>query len=128
MRTAFAAMVTAACLLAGCGKPDQGAFGATHQGRYAGVGHFAPGPMWSQVVRADAQGDPAAARTDDDEQVIIVIDSTTGELRQCGNLSGYCVGMNPWSKPLASKQTTPLHLAKHSDQLGGEAAAKTDPP
>ncbi len=31
----------------------------------------------------------------DDEQVIVVVDSDTGEIRQCGALSGYCVGLRP---------------------------------
>ncbi len=44
----------------------------------------------------------------DDEQVIVVVDSDTGEIRQCGALSGYCVGMRPWDHGVS--QTLPASL------------------
>jgi hypothetical protein len=67
--------------------------------------------------------DPATSQPKDDEQIIVVLDSTTGELRHCGNLSGVCVAMNPWSKPLPASHTAPVLVGKHADQLDAEAAA-----
>ena len=110
--------------LSGCGKPaDEGSITATHHGRYVGVGIYPAGQMWSQMVVANASKEAAPAKPNDDEQVIVVVDSQTGELRQCGNLTGYCVGMNPWSKPLAASQFTPIPLAKHAADLAREAQA-----
>ncbi|HEX4741696.1 MAG TPA: hypothetical protein VH353_10225, partial [Caulobacteraceae bacterium] len=83
-----------------------------------------PGLMWLQIAHADQPKDPAGSRISDDDQIIIVMDSNTGEVRQCGNLSGVCVAMNPWSKPVAASQTAPVLLAKHS---GGPGQAAQDP-
>ena len=55
------------------------------------------------------------------------MDSATGELRQCGNLSGHCIGFNPWSRPLGSGQSAPVLLLKHAQQLQDEAAAAENP-
>jgi hypothetical protein len=82
--------------------------------------------MWTQIVRGDAVNAPAAARPADDEQVIIVVDSTTGEIRQCGNLSGQCIAMNPWAKPLAASQAAPLPLTKHAEELDAEETARQE--
>jgi len=54
-------------------------------GRYLGAAVYSPGRMWTQIARAGAPADAAAATLKDDEQVIVVVDSATGELRQCGN-------------------------------------------
>ncbi|THD80734.1 MAG: hypothetical protein E7812_06645 [Phenylobacterium sp.] len=106
-----------AVALTGCQKAaDSGGAGAGH-GRYVGIGHFSPGRMWTQVVRRAAGQNPAVAKPADDEQVIIVLDSATGEVRQCGNLSGACIGMNPWGKPLATEEGAPVAVAKHVEQL-----------
>lgn len=53
---------------------------------------------------------------------------TVGELRQCGNLSGHCIGFNPWAKPLEAGQSAPVQLLKHAQQLQeeSEAAAKAE--
>jgi hypothetical protein len=106
----------------GCNKPA--AFsGSSGHGRYAGVGLYPAGQMWSQIAAANTPKDASAARPNDDEQVIVVLDTVTGELRQCGNLTGYCVGMNPWAKPLVASQIAPIPLAKHADQIAQEAEA-----
>jgi hypothetical protein len=75
----------------------------------------------------NASKDPGTSKLGDDEQVIVVVDSNTGELRECGNLTGYCVGMQPWAKALATSQNAPIAVVKHADQLArdAEAAAKT---
>ena len=122
-RSVVVVSIASLCLL-GCKMPSSGTdAGAVSHGRYLGVGIYPAGQMWSQIVNAGAPKDPAAARANDDEQVIVVVDSNTGELRQCGNLTGRCVGMNPWARPLAPAQLAPVPLAKHADQLAQEAAA-----
>jgi len=111
------------CLsLAGCSRPAETG-SSHHDGRYVGVGLYAAGRMWSQMAPANPPKDSAASRLDDDEQVIVVVDTRTGEVRQCGALSGYCVGMNPWTRPLAASQSAPIPLAKHARDLDQMAAA-----
>jgi hypothetical protein len=78
--------------------------------------------MWAQIAGAPAPGAGSQAKLSDDEQIIVVLDSQTGELRQCGNISGFCVGMTPWAKPAGA--SAPLAVAKHEDQLQAEAEAK----
>lgn len=63
------------------------------------------------MATANPSAAPEVARLSDDEHVVVVVDSLTGEIRQCGDLSGYCVGMNPWAKPLGALQTAPVRLA-----------------
>ncbi len=134
MKVWIACAAAAALGLGGCQKSADtaaGMLGGGHgKGRYFGVGLYPAGRMWSQVVRAAGAKDPSASLPKDDEQVIVVLDSATGELRQCGNLSGACIAMNPWSKPLAASQQAPVLLGKHAEQLDAEAeanAAKTRP-
>lgn len=88
--------------LASCAKNAEvpagdGLFGG--HGRHLGVAIYAPGRMWAEIVRTPAATStaaaPNAATPRDDEQIIVVVDSKTGELRQCGNLSGVCIAMNP---------------------------------
>lgn len=111
-----------ACLaLSGCQKPGESSgspFGSSPRGRYLGVAVYAPGRMWEQIARTNAPTDPAAATLKDDDQVIVVVDSATGEIRQCGALSGFCTKMNPWTGPGA-----PTALLKHAQQLDEARAA-----
>lgn len=121
-------MLTAAVLctplLSGCQKTGETPTSINGpRGRFVGVGIYTPGQMWGQLVRPAAAADPAAATLDDDEQIIVVLDSATGELRQCGNLSGHCIGLNPWTKPLAKGQGLPAALVKHAQQLASETGA-----
>jgi hypothetical protein len=109
-----AAGVVAACGLAGCGAHP--ARTASHHGRYVGIGAYSAGALWSKMAVANPPRDPSAAKTADDEHVIVVVDSDTGEIRQCGDLSGYCIGMNPWAKPLSPSQGAPVALTAHADQ------------
>ena len=111
-------------LLAGCNRPWAGGAGTGPHGRYSGVGVYPAGRMWRQMVGGADSQDPKSAKLDDDEQVIVVVDGATGELRECGNLSGYCVGLSPWAKLLPGSQTAPLSLGKHAPQLADEAAAR----
>jgi hypothetical protein len=126
MRASLVAGAVVLLFMAGCSKPSGMLAGGapSHQGRFEGVGIYSPGRMWEQLVRAGSPTDAVASTLKDDEQVIVVIDSRTGEVRQCGNLSGYCVSMNPWTKPLAASQQAPLPLLKHSEQLDQEAETR----
>ena len=72
--------------------------------RYAGIGIYAADGGWGKLKAAKAPADADAARVGDDRVVIVVVDSRTGEIRQCGNLSGYCVGMSPWDASLGAGQ------------------------
>ena len=137
----------AALALGGCQKKEEApAAEATGDsvsrgkpGRYVAVGFYTPGVLWEQVTSksepaaetsaettktpAPAETDPAAANLKDDDQILVVMDSKTGELRQCGNFSGHCIGFNPWSRPLGSGQSAPVQLLKHAQQLQEEVEA-----
>ena len=132
MKAWFVVAGLAAVLLGACQKkaeaPGIGLFGGNGpRGRYVAVGLYAPGQMWAHLEPAPAPAEPSvdrgAATLADDEQIIVVMDSATGELRQCGNLSGHCIGFNPWVKPLGATQSAPAQLLKHAQQLHGEAEA-----
>jgi hypothetical protein len=121
----LASITLIACApLAACSQAKSGLASGDGHGRYVGVGHFAPGPMWSQVAdAAAAQGQ--AARPDDDEQIIVVMDSVTGEVRQCGNLSGRCLSLKPWS---GAAPALPATLLKHAAELEAAPAAAAPAP
>jgi hypothetical protein len=130
MRPAMWSVLALAGLgLAGCGKLKAESPSA-HHGRYVGIGIYASGDLWQRMARAAPPADaPAqAARLSDDEQVIVVVDSDTGEIRQCGNLSGYCVGMNPWTKALTSQQQAPVTLETHAVKLPRLEVEPAPPP
>ncbi|MFT4254136.1 MAG: hypothetical protein QM608_16835 [Caulobacter sp.] len=107
-------------LLAAC-SPSPSSKSGSGTGRYAGIGVFDTGRLWAQMVRENAPSEPEKARIDDDEHVIVVVDTHTGEVRQCGDLSGYCISMNPWN---GAKPPAPVKLAKHAVDLDAEAQAK----
>ena len=112
--------------LAACGETSSGEAYASHHGRYLGIGVYPAGTMWSRMVVPDRAADAAAASTADDEQVIVVVDSRTGEIRQCGNLTGYCVGMNPWAAALVQAQSSPVHMREHAADLQRGEAESTE--
>ena len=128
MKTFLGTIGAVAVLLAGCNRPTADTQ-ATHHGRYVGIGIYAPGQLWQRMVTAEppANAPPEAARTSDDEQVIVVVDSDTGEVRQCGNLSGYCVGLNPWTKALTSQQQLPAAMTTHALKLPPIEPAPAEP-
>jgi hypothetical protein len=72
------------------------------------------GSKWTRMVLAQQPNDDHAARQIDDQVVIVVADSVSGELRACGDLTGYCIGMNPWRKPLLASQIPPIPLSAHA--------------
>ena len=49
--------------------------------------------------------------------MIVTVDSDTGEIRECGNYSGLCVSMNPWTKAVAPQQHTPVTVGAHAAEL-----------
>ena len=114
-------MPAASAALAACGLVDDEQQTASHHGRYLGIGVYEAGRMWSRMVRANRAADPAAATTADDEKVIVVVDSHSGEVRQCGNLTGYCIGMNPWAGPLGREQGAPIGVTEHAADLDRQA-------
>ena len=103
-------------LLAGCGGSPAspwalGDFG--RHGRYVGVGIYGPGRQWTRMVAAQQPVGETAARPIDDQAIIVMSDTDTGELRACGDLTGYCIGMNPWKRPLTPAQIAPIELTTH---------------
>lgn len=110
-RTAL--LVLAVLMVAGCNmRPIAGEPGHGH-GRYAGVGIYQPAEPWTRIVAAQQAKETPAAKTIDDQAIIVMVDSTTGEVRSCGDLSGYCIGMNPWKTSLLGSQSAPVNLTEH---------------
>lgn len=125
MKASYLGVILVAGLaLGGChGRADwRGDDSKPHHGRYTGIGIYPADSLWSHIVGADKPKDEAIATTAADQNIIVVVDGETGEIRQCGNLSGYCVGMNPWSHKLAGKQIAPLALDKHAAEPSNESA------
>jgi hypothetical protein len=123
MRKPALSILVVGCLLSGCNQ--QGATsgpGPKSQGRYAGIGTYDAGRLWSQMAGIADPSDAAAARLDDDQHIIVVVDSHTGEVRQCGDFSGVCVAMNPWSGA-GSRSAAPVKLKKHAADLAAEDEA-----
>ncbi|KPF73972.1 hypothetical protein IP88_08195 [alpha proteobacterium AAP81b] len=115
MRVALGIVLAA---LTGCGElAGTGPEPAPGNGRYVGVGLYAPHEGWQRQREVPPPAGDRAGLADDDI-VIVVTDSRTGEIRQCGNVSGHCTVMNPWGKaPLA----VPVRLDR-SRAAGDEAA------
>jgi hypothetical protein len=132
-----AAVIVAILGLTGCNKVEtvenESAAPTTEHGRYIGIGVFGAGELWQQqrIDELDngTDGNPippqdkAAATTADDEHIIVVVDSATGEVRECGDYSGRCVSMNPWTKAIAKEQRVPVMLVKHAADLAAEREA-----
>ena len=125
MKSPMIISVIAAISLGGCSRATDSVTGSSHHGRYAGVGLYPAGRMWEQLVRANTPKDGSAATLKDDEEIIVVLDSNTGELRQCGNLSGHCLSMSTWTKPGAAPPLAPAVLLKHAVQLDQEVEARS---
>ena len=122
MRISTLSILGVSCLLSGCGQQSAVSGSASKsQGRYAGIGTYDAGRLWGQMVGTEAPSDTAAAKVEDDEHIIVVIDSHTGEVRQCGDYSGVCVAMNPWTGQ-GSRNAAPIKLKKHASDLAAEDA------
>lgn len=119
MRLAIFAPLSIAVVLAGCDQRDASSAGPKSPGRYAGIGTFDAGRLWQEMKGASKAQDRSAANLADDEHVIVVLDSHTGEVRECGDHTGFCVSMNPWS-PGATTAAAPVALEKHAADLASE--------
>ena len=119
MRGTAYSLLLSACLMGGCDQHEATSAGPKSPGRYAGIGTFDAGRMWSRMTGANSQ-DPATAKLADDEHIIVVLDSHTGEVRECGDHSGYCVSMNPWGGS-GAPAGLPVKLNKHAAELEAEA-------
>jgi hypothetical protein len=108
-----------ACLaLGGCERADQVSADARQsvaKGRYSGVGVFDAGRLWGKMIVPQGKNDEVAARLTDDEHIIVVVDSQTGEVRQCGDHTGYCVSISPWNAANASAPVLPAKLSVHDE-------------
>jgi hypothetical protein len=116
-------LILAACL-SGCGQHP--AYNSTetaehHGGRYLGIGVYPASDLWQHLTAPDRGADPHAATLADDTQLIVVVDSNSGEIRQCGNMSGHCIGMNPWAAALGQGRAAPVTLDAHQADLDNEA-------
>jgi len=107
----FSAALLITASLYGCSKHQLES--SAHHNRYVGIGIYSPNTQWTKMIGADATNVTTAARTIDDQAIIVVEDSETGEVRACGDLTGYCIGMNPWKKGLTSTQNAPISLTEH---------------
>jgi hypothetical protein len=118
--------LAAVCLmLSGCNeKAAETSEAAGRHGRYAGIGVFEASPQWAKLAGVPQAKDPAQARLTDDAHVIVVVDTKTGEVRQCGDLSGYCLAMNPWKgTPGALPALLTAHATAGADEV--DAAQST---
>jgi hypothetical protein len=106
----------AAAGLGACKKPAAAWFGGGQpesHGRYQGVGLYSPSQQWTRIVGSQQAKDTPAAKPIDDQVIVVVEDSVTGEVRACGDLTGYCIGMNPWKSQLTAGQIAPINLTEH---------------
>lgn len=110
------------CALAGCDQHDASSAGPKSPGRYAGIGTFDAGRLWQEMKGPSMSQDKSAASLADDEHVIVVLDSHTGEIRQCGDHTGFCVAMNPWATG-ARTAATPVILGQHAADLAAQDKA-----
>ena len=117
-----------AVLLAGCGPhlanaPHRG------EGRFQGIGIGPAGDAWRKLADAPKPVSAKTANLADDDYLIVVTDTVTGEVRECGDRSGFCIQLRPWDKPAPS---TPLLVTEHtkhkSDSDGGETTSNETMP
>lgn len=92
-------------------------------GRYQGIGIAQPGARWSKIKDAPKSPSDAAATLRDDDYVVFVTDSRTGEVRECGDRSGFCTSILPWGHDVPRP---PIALTEHAsdDDVSNEAAAQ----
>jgi len=120
------AVAVAVFALAACEKKQDAApaVGAKQgpglRGRFVAVGIYSPGELWTHVAGPRPTA-PATPTPEDDSEIVVVLDSATGEVRQCGNLSGRCLAMNPWSQAVP-----PTALIKHAADLRAEEKAEAE--
>lgn len=128
---ALVVVLVAAAAMGGCNKTGGMAEGdgqAAH-GRFAGVGVTEAGPHWSRAIVANRPAnDPGAAKTALDDHVIVMVDTRTGEIRQCGDVSGYCIGektLDPLAQTRAVDVSKVPSIEAH-DPAASDAAAASE--
>jgi hypothetical protein len=122
----FWVTLASAFVLAGCNSPTSIASQPAH-GRYVCIGVYSAGTLWSKMVIAAQPKASSAATIADDEHVIVVVDSQSGEVRECGDYTGVCVSLNPWTKAITSPQSTPVTLTKHLADVVTQAKQGSQP-
>jgi len=127
MRGTLIGLLSVGVMLGGCHGTVQGTGDGGHRGRYAGVGLYGADKGWARVDGAPKPADKAVATTVDDTTIIVTVDGATGEIRQCGNYSGHCVGMNPWRSGLGAKQSEPVSLTTRDEATVDNVADATEP-
>jgi len=125
LKTVAAATIALTVLtaLAGCHRGAWSGDDAGHGGRghFAGVGIYQPNLNWTQLAEAPTTNSQSAAKRVDDQAIVVVVDTNSGEIRACGDLSGYCVAQNPWRTGLPASQLTPVPMAAHAAPRDGTA-------
>ena len=81
---------------------------------YASIGIYAPGESWPRIAGPQQAKSGAPAIPLDDQAIFVVMNSRTGEIRACGDLTGYCIGMNPWKSALIATQVAPIAMKQHA--------------
>lgn len=117
----FTRVIAAMCMtisLAGCDPMAANApSDAFSHGRYSGVGVFSAGKMWAHLKTGDVSRDLDSATVKDDESIIVIMDGKTGEVRECGNFSGFCTSIQPWTRVVSS---TPTKLDAHASDISDQ--------
>lgn len=124
MRLIGPLLLVASLALPGCDQAPATNYASHDGGRYQGIGTYPAGRVWPHQSGVPQPRDRAAATIADDEQIIVTVDSRTGEVRQCGNMSGHCVASNPWAG-----RSAPVGLLRHAadlDQSEAEADAASN--
>lgn len=114
-------------LLCSCGRSEGSMSQPLRHGRYAGIGVFDAGRLWSKMTVPAKAATPQTATTADDEHVVVVVDTDTGEVRECGDHSGYCTAMNPWTQAIAPQQRMPVSVTIHGADLDEGSSATSEP-
>jgi hypothetical protein len=128
-RASFAVLAAIPAALLGCSRlPAPGPQSLSGHGLYTGVGLYGPGAQWTRLIANHQTKEPQAARPIDDQVIIVVQNSATGEVRACGDLTGYCIGMNPWRAQLLSSQIAPVKLTEHMAPNAAAAVSVTSAP
>lgn len=105
------ALSSAALLLLIGGCQGEGSMSSrSKNGRYQGIGVATPGAGWTTAADAPKPGKSDAATLSDDDYVVFITDTQTGEVRECGDRSGFCIKLQPWAKPTPQ---APISLTEH---------------
>lgn len=121
MRSDRMVVISAGLLISGCGPhlanaPHRG------EGRYQGIAIGPAGDAWRKLADAPKPLSAKIANLADDDYLIVVTDTTSGEVRECGDRSGFCVQLRPWDKPAP---LAPLAVTEHTPHKDDSRASET---